>query len=202
MQSATSSKPKRSWPFHVDGYFERRWRSTTGPPHADSRRRHNSPLPRRRSPGLVLIAFACALALVVGLDDFPLSPRPVCADGLRDCQHSPANKLYSSDSVAQRRRSPFMRIAARHRFDRQLKVFRWNVESSLRVLVRIGGLGRGHFVSGEATMRGLAIGIAIFLAATRLSSAAEGQIDAKTLVPSRSARSTEKMRRRRSNFSA
>ena len=32
-------------------------------------------------------------------------------------------------------------------------------------------------------MRGLALGIAIFLAAMRLSSAAEGQIDARTLCP-------------------
>ena len=37
--------------------------------------------------------------------------------------------------------------------------------------------------NGEATMRGLALGIAIFLAGMRLSSAAEGRIDAKTLCP-------------------
>jgi hypothetical protein len=37
--------------------------------------------------------------------------------------------------------------------------------------------------NGEATMRGLALGIAIFLAGMRLSSAVEGQIDARTLCP-------------------
>jgi hypothetical protein len=37
--------------------------------------------------------------------------------------------------------------------------------------------------NGEATMRGLALGIAIFLAGMRLSSAVEGQIDSKTLCP-------------------
>ena len=51
-------------------------------------------------------------------------------------------------------------------------------------------------------MRGLAAGIAIVLTGMRLSSAAEGQIDARTLCPVVIARSTVKMRRRCRNFSA
>ena len=51
-------------------------------------------------------------------------------------------------------------------------------------------------------MRGLGLGIAIFLAGMRLSSAVEGQIDARTLCPVVISASTVKMRHRCRNFSA
>ena len=55
-------------------------------------------------------------------------------------------------------------------------------------------------LTARPTMRGLGLGIAIFLAGMRLSSAVEGQIDARTLCNQRV--STVKMRRRCRNFSA